>query len=232
MEAWYEQHKQGSTVSKKVKFAIDASISDLENHREQYYDMGKFEVHKRQLKDTFQQYGLVYPDEPFRVVALEAPEEIKLRYGDIFTGRLDLVTLQNDGRRMIMDHKFTSWSLENYRRAVQASDQATAYTLLWNRNHPDTPVSGVIFNLIRNYQGNISFLQVPVYRALQDVETFEKEVSENLRDLAQRAIDPEATWPKNTDQCFSYNQACPFLELCQGVKYDGLIGTKFKKRED
>lgn len=232
MEEWYRWHKQGASTSKKVKFAIDRAIEDLESRRDQYYDMGKFETHKRQLKDTFQQYALVYDEEPFKVIAIEESEEVSLKYGDIFTGRIDLTVMRNEGRLMIMDHKFTSWSLNNFKRAVQASDQATAYTLLWNRNHPQKLVSGVIFNLIRNYQGSIDFLQVPVYRAHADVEEFEREVSENLRDLAQRVIDPEATWPKNTDQCFSYNRACPFLELCQGVKFDGLIGVKYKKRED
>lgn len=232
MEAWYEQHKMGSTTSKKVKFAIDAAIGNLEEHYDEYYDPSKFEVHKRQLRDTFQQYGLQYDHEPFRVISLEESLEVTLKYGDLFTGRVDLVTLRDDGRVMIMDHKFTSWSLHNFKRAVQASDQATAYTLLWNKNHPKRPASGVIFNLIRNYQGKIDFLQVPVYRAQADVEVFESEVSENLRDLSQRAIDPEATWPKNTDHCFSYNRACPFLDLCQGVKYDGLVGVKYKKRED
>lgn len=232
MEAWYTEHKNKSAISKKVKFATDAAIADLEAHRDQYYDLSKFEVHKRQIKDTFQQYGLEYHQEDFYIMAIEESSEVELDYGDIFTGRLDLVVKQFDGRIMIYDHKFTSWSLNNFKRSVQASDQATAYTKLWNEKHPDQRASGVVFNLIRNYQGSISFLRVPVYRAQEDVETFSREASENLRDLSQRVIDPQATWPKNTDQCFAYNQACPFLELCQGVKFSGLIGTKFIKREE
>jgi hypothetical protein len=232
MEEWYRQHAQQSPISKKVKFATDAAIADAESRRDQYYDLSKLEVHKRQLKDTFHQYGLVYPDEPFKVVSIEENYEVTLDYGDIFTGRIDLVTLRNNGQLMIMDHKFTGWSLESFKRSVQASDQATAYCMLWNEHNPKRRAGGVIFNLIRNYQGRIEFAQVPVYRAQQDIDTFRREVSENLRDMAQRVIDPEATWPKNTDHCFAYNRACPFLELCQGVKFDGLIGTKYHKKEN
>lgn len=232
MEEWYKQHAQGSVVSKKVKFATDAAIVDAESRRDQYYDPSKLEVHKRQLKDTFHQYGLVYFNEPFRVVGVEENYEITLQYGDIFTGRIDLVTLRDNGQLMIMDHKFTSWSLDNFKRSVQASDQATAYCALWNANNPKRRASGVIFNLVRNYQGKIEFAQVPVYRAQSDIDIFIREVSENMRDMAQRLIDPDSTWPKNTDQCFAYNSPCPFLELCQGVKYDGLIGTKFKVKEN
>lgn len=232
LEEWYKLHSQGSSISKKVKLSIEAAVSDLESRREHYYEMSKFEAHKQQLKDTFHQYGLQYEDQSFKVVSIEDSLEVELQYGDMFTGRLDLVVMQNDGRLMIMDHKFTSWSLSNFKRAVQANDQSTAYTLLWNKNNPQRRAAGVIFNLIRNYQGSIDFLQVPVYRSQVDVDIFEKEVSENLRDLSQRVIDPEASWPKNTDQCFSYNRACPFLELCQGAKFDGLIGVKYTTKED
>lgn len=232
MEVWYAEVKAGSLTSKKVKFATDAGIAALEEQREQYYDPGKLETQKRQMRDTFMQYGLQYPNEMFTVIGSELSLETTLQYGDLFTGRVDIAVLWQDGRLMIMDHKFTGWSMESFKRSVQAGDQSTSYQLLWNRNNPKRPASGVIFNLIRNYQGSISFARVPVYRGQRDIEIFEAEVSENMRDLAQRLVDPSAVWPKNTDHCFAYNSACPFLDLCQGVKFDGLIGTKFTVQEE
>lgn len=231
MEEWYTQHKAGSQVSKKIKFATDRAIAEVEARREKYYDPAKMEVHKRQLRDIFQQYGLHYSNEPFRVLGIEHSLEAPLKYGDVLTGRVDLSTLRNDGQLMIMDHKFTGWSLENFKRSVKASDQTASYMYLWNHNNPTRRCAGVIYNIIRNYQGKIEFAQVPVYRTQEDLDTFVREVSENMRDLSQRLIDPEATWPKNTDHCYAYNRACPFLELCQGIKFDGLIGTKFKQKE-
>ena len=232
LDEWYNQHSIGSSVSKRVKFATDRAIACIEESYDHYYDKSKFEAHKRQLRDTFQQYGLEYYDESLRVLSREDTLSVGLEYGDIFTGRMDLVALFGDGRRMIVDHKFTGWHMESFARSVKSSDQATAYTMLWNENFPGKRVGGVVFNIIRNYQGKIDFKRVPVYRAQGDVDEFKREVSENFRDLAQRAVDPEATWPKNTDHCFAYNSPCPFLDLCQGVKYDGLVGVKFKLREE
>lgn len=231
MEEWYLQHQQGSQTSKKIKFATDRAITEIESRRDQYYDPAKMEVHKRQLRDIFQQYGLHYSTEPFRVLDIESSLSAPLTYGDMLTGRLDLTVLRNDGQLMIYDHKFTGWSLDNFKRASRASDQTTAYMFLWNHNNPKRRCAGVVYNIIRDYQGKIEFAQVPVYRSQEDIDLFVREVSENMRDLSQRVIDAEATWPKNTDHCYSYNRACPYLELCQGIKYDGLIGTKFKEKE-
>lgn len=231
LEEWYRQHKAGSSTSKKVKLGRDAALQSLDEHRHYYFDPTKAEVHRRQIIDTFQQYGLEYHEELFWVIAIEESLSHTLPSGDIFTGRLDLVTMQHDARIMIRDHKTTSWNMENVKRGLQVSDQASSYMMLWNKKNPTKRCAGVIFSIIRNYQGKTDFLQVPVYRTQKDIDLFEKEVTENLWDLAQRAIDPEATWPKNTDHCFSYNTACPFLELCQGSNFSGLIGVKFKQKE-
>lgn len=232
LEEWYRQHAAGASTTKKVKFGRDAALQRLDAQRHLYFDPAKIEIHKRQIIDTFQQYGLEYHEELFRVLAIEESLSCTLPSGDIFTGRIDLAVMGHDARLMIYDHKTTSWRLDNVRRGLMVSDQASSYMMLWNKEHPTKRCAGVVFSIIRNYLGKTEFLQVPVYRTQKDIELFEAEVTEELGDMSQRAINPNALWAKNTDHCYSYNKACPFLELCQGSKFDGLIGVKFKVKEE
>lgn len=231
LEEWYRKHQAGASPSQRAKAGRDAALGRLDDQRDLYFDPAKVEVHRRQLIDTFQQYGLEYYDENFKVLGVEHALSYTLPTGDIFTGRIDLSIMNHDARLMIIDHKFTGWNIDSFKRAQLTSDQATAYLMLWNKNNPSQRAAGVIFNIIRNYQGKTNFLQVPVYRTQKDIDQFEAEITEELGELAQRSINPTAQWSKNTDHCFAYNQPCAFLELCQGSKFDGLIGIKFKQKE-
>ena len=180
-------------------------------------------------------YPIWYANEGLQIIAVEQSLWMPISDVERLTGRIDLVVRNSQDRIYIMDHKTTGWSMKNLVKTLQAGDQPTAYVALWNYNHPDLRAQGAIFNILREYQGSASTHRELVYRTQRDIDEFLEGIAYDMNELQQRLMDPDARWGKNTESCFLYNRPCPFLELCNGVNYDALIGIRFKlkdQRED
>lgn len=232
LEVWYNLLSEGEPVHKRAAKAQNEFEKAMKavQHMYEYEDafFGDLDKGKRNL----QEYGLQYSNEYWKVEAVENDLKVTFDTGDVFTGRLDFVGVDGYNKRYIVDHKFSGWSLSNFKRSLDASDQATAYKLLWEENFPDKPLDGIIFNIVRNYKNDINFDQHFAFRSQSDVEDFRRGIRADLARLSEKLANPDAAWPKNTDQCFKYNRPCPFLDICKGMKnWQALIGIKYKYRD-
>jgi hypothetical protein len=182
---------------------------------------------------TLDMYGLNYPREPWQVQAVEGLLSFKTDLGDYFTGRIDLAVRTPDNRIYIVDHKTTRWGFVNLMRSLNVTDQTNGYIWLWNRTHPKLPADGMIFNIIRQYGSNPEFKQHLVTKTEADIVRFEKDANFLLDEIAKKMSnpdDPSVRWVRDTSACFKYNRPCPYLDLCRGDNYKGLMGVEFRKR--
>lgn len=227
---WYTSMKQGEGFDQRLSKAMLVFRDAMESEREQYFDEQKYGDDLVRGQILLQSYAVEYPNETWEVLAVEEPLEYVFPNGDVFTGRVDLVVKAND-RIYIVDHKTTGWSMTSLSRYLQVSDQATGYIWLWNVSKP-LPVHGIIFNILRQYKTSNEFRQVLVMKTDEDIERFKRESAKTLNQIAEAVSDPNTVWVHNTNSCFLYNRACPFIELCFGSAYaENLIGTQFKVRE-
>lgn len=230
MEGYYESTK--IPIGKRINRAKEMFKESLESSYSLYeYTDKYYDDIKRGLK-TIEEYGLYYASDRWIIRATEETCKAQLTDKVTLTGRIDLGATLESGRFYLIDHKTTGWSLQSYRRTLEASDQATAYKLLWDHTYPDMPVYGVIFNILRSYKGETDFDRLVVVVRPQDVEEFRLDAAHDFERMYEKLISPEtARWPKNTDQCFKFNRPCPFMDLCKGMDKDMLIGVKYKYRE-
>ena len=178
------------------------------------------------LEYYFQQY----PTEDFEVIDVELPLEYKFPSGDVFTGRIDL-KIRKGGKYYIVDHKTTGWSMASLARSLGVSDQANGYILINNAAFPDQPIEGVVFNILRNVKSVYNYGRFLVIKSKKDVTRFMLDTEYMLSEIAQKLQDEKARWVRNTYNCFSFGRECPFLKLCQGANYEGLIGITYKIKE-
>lgn len=232
LEAFYGAVRDGVPYHERGTLMKKAFIEAIDSHQEEYDYHDKFIDDRERASIVSDAYALQYASEYLKVLAIEESLEVELDNGQHFTGRIDMIVKLQEGQRYIMDHKFTGWSLNSFSKGVQNSDQATAYIMLWNEAHPEARVSGVIFNIIREYKGNVNFLRPIVVKTQADLEEFKLDLMDVQDDMAERVLNPEARWSKNTDSCFLYNRPCPYLDLCKGENYEGLIGVRYKLRTE
>jgi len=166
----------------------------------------------------------------FKVLAVEEPVRMTLATGDEFTGTIDL-KIRKEGQVFIVDHKTTKWGMTQSLQSLSVSDQATGYTLIHNVLHPEEPAVGLIYNVLRNNQSVFEFSRALVVKSRKDQERFQGDITSILDEIATKMANPEARWVRNTQNCYAFNRPCPFLELCQGANFEGLIGSRYKVQE-
>lgn len=233
LESYYEALRD----NKGMKIASNRLVSrfreSMAKVKEEYVEPDYWVKDLKKGEHLLQQYPLWYSQDITNYKVIGVEHDLWMPVGPSgssrFTGRIDLVWSNNQGNRYIVDHKTTGWSIKNLKRTLGASDQATAYMALWNYHNPKMRVNGVIFNILREYQGSIDGDRLLVYKTQQDIDDFVEDLAYDITDLQNRIMDPKARWPKNTESCFLYNRPCPFLEICQGANYQSLVGLKFKQ---
>lgn len=232
LEEWYTAMREGLPLANRRDRFRDAFIAALDTRKDLYEYRDTFETDKQRAHQIVDQYCLEYPDEGFTVLGTELLLDYVYPDGKRTTGRLDLVIKDRQGVVKIVDHKFTGWSLANFVKAQTASNQTAQYLNLWNFHYPEEPAYNVVYNVIRNYKGTVNFARPISFKTNEDLKDYLFDLEDVMADLSGRLADPNARWPKNTESCFLYNRPCPFLELCQGVNFQTLLGTHFKVREE
>lgn len=231
LELYYQMAKDGVPYHERAQPMKQKFLDALHEKQDRYTYQDKFEEDLNRAEAVCDAYTLQYSMEGFTPLAVEESIEVDVGNGHPFTGRVDLVVRSKELNHYIVDHKFTGWSLNSFAKTVQNSDQATAYLFLWNKAHPELQVSGVIFNIIREYKGNVNFLRPIVSKTPRDIEEFKLDLMDDQYDIESRLFNPEARWPKNTESCFLYNRPCPFLDICKGQNYESLIGVQYEQKE-
>lgn len=232
METWYTLLKKAKPVHERVRESLKTFEVRMNERMDEYAYHDRFLDDLQRGQNILRNYGLQYPNENWIVLAIEEDLQKVFSTGHVFTGRADLVVMSREGRVYLIDHKFTGWSLNNVIKSHQNSDQATAYKMLWDEKYPDKPINACIFNICRAYKTNTEFHQLAVAKTFKDVEEFSKGIEDDLYRMQQRLADPDSTWPKNTDRCMDFNRPCDYLPLCQGSNFEGLVGVKYKIREE
>jgi hypothetical protein len=234
LAVWYSMLPTKAPVAERVRAAIQEFKTAQYESASEYLSTDTWKEDTERGEFMLQQYGLQYPFEPWVVVSPpEQTLEMQLPSGDKFTGRIDVPIMSPQGRLYIMDHKTTRWGWVNIIRSLNVTDQACGYLWLWNKTNPDRQADGILFNIIRQYKGmgEPEFKQHLVTKSFGDIERFEKDAAFLLNEIAEKIADPDARWVRDTSACFKYNRACPYLELCGGENYQGLIGTTYRKRD-
>lgn len=218
-------HRQGM-----IERAISTFEKNMKRDKDEYQREEYFNLDYVRGQNLLERYFLKYPIEPFTVEDIEFPLQYTFPSGDVFTGRIDLKIKQN-GKYYIVDHKTTGWSMSSLGRSLGVSDQATGYILMDRIIHPDKPANGMIFNVLRNVKGVYDYGRLLVVKAPRDLERFKEDIGDLLQEISEKLTNPNTHWIKNTYACFSFGRPCPYLELCQGANYEGLIGVKYKIEE-
>ena len=232
LEEYYKLEKAGSLgLPQRIAKAVEAFKDEMQVLKQYYEYNDMFEADFARGQDLLREYGLTYSSDKWRIHSVESTLQHTFESGDIFTGRIDLVIVNEQGYLYVVDHKFTGWSIALFKKTQLTSDQATGYKLLWDSNN-EQKVRGTIFNIIRSYKGQTDYDRVVVTKTPADVEEFEQDMQADLIEMRQRLMDPNGRWPKNTDQCFKFNRLCPYADICQGMKnWQSLIGLRLKYRD-
>jgi hypothetical protein len=238
LEGWYRAVDRGQPPHERIEVAVRDFRDCMYLFKDQYVkgDWYQDDIAKGLL--TLEEYALRYSNEFWKVLrvggelAIEMSESCSLPSGNRFTGRIDLVVQNPDGKIFIMDHKTTGWALANVTKTLQVSHQANGYLWLWNENHPDLQASAVVFNVLRNYKGSTDFKQIPVYKSERDIERFKQDTDKCLSDIVREVSSPNPHFQMDTDACYKYNRACPFMDLCAGTNYESLVGVEYRILDD
>ena len=231
MALWYKAYGKGEALHHRVMLAKRVFSIEQEKVRDSYAEPGLFESDCYDGVNMIEEYGLRYCDEIWTVRAVEEAVEYMFPSGLRMTGRVDLVVTSREGRNYIVDHKTTKWAIVSLMRELNKSDQASAYMHMWNAANPDLPVCGVMFNILRRGKTTCEFKQHLVLKSNEDIDNFVNSAEETLVEITAKVMRSDTVWTTNTDRCFDYNKPCPFMNVCPGDGYEGLIGTVFNKKE-
>lgn len=178
------------------------------------------------LRDALVQYKAEYR-EPDRWTFEEVETTFQFSLGFvedrevILTGRRDAVGMFEDGRRYILDNKFTSRDEQAAVKAATVSRAAKAYWWSWHSEHPDKPLAGVIQRrtIIRKPTKkdplNFSFPADPVVRFDEEIiAEWARDTMRLARTISQRHEESIEDWPMEGALCRSTFGCCDYLDVC------------------
>lgn len=161
-----------------------------------------------------------------RYIPLEIEVEHKVPIGPneefIFTVRPDVVLKDNLKNNIIVeDTKTTGWSLDMTFRVQELGDQLTSYLWAMSKVHPEWRVdfaridgSYMKGRQVRSEKGT------PVYRSQRELLYFEMGLYGIILEVSQKyASLQKYPWqllfPRNGGQCYKYNRACEYADICR-----------------
>jgi hypothetical protein len=221
----------------RTNLAVDTFRSNMEESYDEYFEQERYAADLEWGEQLLSAYGMAYSKENAEYkCAFAVEQDVSFTFpdtGDQFTGRIDLGLSSYQGMDYIIDHKTTSWNIGNLIRSLSVSGQATGYIFMWNTAHPEQPVRGIIYNILRLFGKSApEFKRSLVIKAPDDLEKFKLDIRYTLNEIAEKVASPTTRWVQNTEACFMYNRPCPYLELCLGADYQGLMGSRFKRVEE
>jgi hypothetical protein len=234
LESWYiDQMNGGKDLELRKANALQTFIKSMEAEEGEYAEHDYYIIDRDRGFKLVSNYFDQYPDDErlWKILAVEESVQMVLPTGDIFTGTVDL-KVQIDGRIYIVDHKTTGWGMSQCMRSLEASDQSTGYTMIHNVMHPDQEAVGLIYNVLRSVKSVTEYSRTMVVKPKSEQKRFAREIADGFGEIVQKMGDPNACFRRNTQNCFAYNRACPYLELCQGAPLEALMGYKFKISEE
>jgi len=167
-------------------------------------------------KDVMDEYLLRWRNERFKVVAVEELLEAQIS-GYRFTGRMDLVIEDGEGKIWIVDHKTTGRLNPKQRRFYSVSGQILGYQWL-GKLHFKERFAGMKLNMIQ-HGGDFKFQRFdvePAPKLFAKWPTAVKDAEEGIEKLMAEGR-PADEWPIAPSElvCFHRYGACNYLEQCK-----------------
>lgn len=171
------------------------------------------------------------------VVEIERPFAVPLHHQDptlFYVGRIDKIIAPSKGRKRGIEHKTTTAMrltgrgeqriagnyLESYSPNSQVDGYAYALRLLYPDDRADVWVDA---SLVHKTGEDFQF--IPVERQMAQLNSWLSDTHwwirtiEREMDVMHEHDSPSQpfmeAFPKNTNSCFDFNRACPFIDLCK-----------------
>lgn len=134
-------------VEKKDPFKVTKKYAEKyrQMFREEREEFGDNFI--EDIDRIFQAYQRTYKSDPLKYEQSEEESRVQLTKGIEFIYIIDKIAVDPEGRRWLMDHK-SHKSIPN--ADARFSDiQLVLYVWAWNKEHPDRPIDGIIWDYIR-----------------------------------------------------------------------------------
>lgn len=204
------------------------------------------------MKYTALGMWMYYPKDlsQFTDIKPEVTVYLKFAYGVRIILKADGIVTK-DGKMWIRELKTSGVPFSQFERRCEISSQASLYTYALKRL--GYPVQGVLFDYIKKpllrkhvkedkdqfgYRIMMDYKARPdfyyqrhhSYRSDEKLRLFEKDLLSVTKDIKRRSRDDE--WYRNTDNCFNFNQPCPYMPICFQEKPDDLTVKLFYKQSE
>ena len=172
--------------------------------------------HGELAKRVIDEYLLKWRNERFKVVAVEELLEAQIE-GYRFTGRMDLVVEDSEGRIWIIDHKTTGRLQAQQRKFYSVSGQILGYQTL-GKIHFGERFGGMRLNMIQ-HGGDFKFERFdvqPAPKLLAKWPSAVKDAEESIQKLIDEGR-PADEWPIAPSElvCFHRYGPCNYVEQCK-----------------
>lgn len=168
------------------------------------------------MRDLLEGYTKQFPKEDFRIVGVEMPLAWYIGGDYYYVGIVDgLISFEPIGL-LVHEYKRTSQIATDWVARFQLDHQTTGYVLLGRKNGHD--VKGAVLSVLRatKYPEYVRDTVITPDWLIEEMEQELRALIGELDHRRQRALEDgyEMWFPKNTNACFQYNQACPYRKLC------------------
>jgi RecB family exonuclease len=172
--------------------------------------------HGELAKRVTEAYLVKWRNERFKVVAVEELLEAQIE-GYRFTGRMDLVVEDSEGKIWIIDHKTTGRLQAQQRKFYSVSGQILGYQTL-GKIHFGDRFGGMRLNMIQ-HGGDFKFERFNVDPAPKMMERWPsavKDAEEGIQKLLDEGR-PADKWPIAPSElvCFHRYGPCNYIEQCK-----------------
>lgn len=194
---------------------------------------------------------------PFKLdgfTKIEPEKEFRIKVpgtrGIEFVGRVDGLVTDINGKMWVRELKTTSQTQQQFEVRVKHSSQGTAY--VWAMRKLGFPVQGMIYDYVKkpllrkgvnedmngfgtrifNDYGtrpDVYYKRHYSYRTDAELVLYEQDLKSIAYDIRRRRKDGK--WYRNQDQCWNFNQECPYLKICFSSVPDPLTIQLYYERK-
>jgi hypothetical protein len=179
----------------------------------------------------------------YRFLALE--EEFAVTFPNRMTATVRPDTVVEDRERciFILETKTTGYSAAMTEISVNFGDQATTQIAAVRERFPKKHVYGVIPDILFWLKSSRTPRDIKcvrgqlVERSADDIEEWKLGTAYTLSEISQKVAALKThsefgLFPRNTDQCVSYNSPCPYMKICrERIDYARVVPHGFVREE-
>jgi len=235
----------GTLFHEGLALMVEKNQADTLQHMRDFWSNEMAEGYSDQEPLTLalylvQSYMDVYDKDPFTSLVEEHEFSYLIDNKYSYTGKCDRIVRGPEDRLYVMEHKTTGFAISMYMRNFYLAPQITGYyigAVEAVKSMSGEGISGIILNVCQKPRKNKRGYGSPQFGRELFTRTPEQ-VSEFLSSTAQvfQAIDECAVesaekgkeaYYRCEHECFSFNRACEYIELCRYGEDEHLIEATF-----